>query len=81
MSSRNMRQIEEIVGLLSSKSRYYWEMKINCPFCGAYTMLLKSGGKRGAHYYCLDCGREGSNDDLHQELLEKLIQKPRGVAL
>lgn len=58
-----------------------WELKVVCPSCHTYAMLLKSDGYEGPRYYCLECGSEGLLEDLYNDLLGKEISKPRGISL
>ena len=75
-----VERIKEIVELLPEDD-YYWEIKVICPECRRYTMLLKAGGVKGPHYYCLNCGIEGSIDKLYYRLLAEIIERPRGVKI
>ena len=75
-----VERVKEIVALLP-ESDYYWEMKVICPECSNYALLLKTGGLRGPHYYCLKCRIEGCIDELYYNLLADFIEKPRGVKI
>lgn len=73
-------QMIDLAKMLGRYKHVMLEIKVKCPFCGEYTLLLK---EKGAHYWCMndDCGREGSLDELEFYVLEELMQKPRGVKL
>lgn len=52
------------------------EIKVRCPWCGEYAMLLK---EKNAHYWCTNCKAEGSLNELESELHRRIMEQvPRG---
>jgi len=61
-----MDMIEAIAGRLGDS---YWERKVKCFSCGRKALLLKAGGEKGPHFYCLNCQIEGDIKDAYNHVL------------
>ncbi len=78
MNSIRLQMID--IAKLTGQKYPFMEVKIQCPWCGKKTLLLK---ECNTHYWCMnkDCGREGDLDELEQFLYKDMMEKPRGVKL
>ena len=54
------------------------EVKIKCPYCGAFTMMLKEHQEK---YYCYKCEQEGPLEEINHEYLSSLMSERRGFTL
>lgn len=69
-------QMLYIAALLGQKYPFL-EIKVRCPWCLEYTLLLK---EKNSHYWCMNCEEEGVLDELEFKIHNDIMQK-KGVNL